>query len=131
MLVEFWNLPGNARYSSLSTEIQDWLDKDRNVSDNRSSKKHARVIRANSPNLDFAGTILDTMTDLSTGQLIIVTDFPESIKPNYNVRFFVPHSLHALLYHSVPASPLPSIILSLEPRRSFHFADLMAVRHQL
>ncbi|KAL9026219.1 MAG: hypothetical protein Q9196_005081 [Gyalolechia fulgens] len=77
-LVEFWNQPGNAQYRFLSTEMQDYLYEDGTLSSRCPLKNYATVIRANSPKLDFIGTVLDSMTDPSTGKLIVVTEFLES-----------------------------------------------------
>ena len=88
---EFWSKPGNAQYKFLAEDMKDWLDEDGNLSSDCPLARHAAEIRANSPKLDFIGSILDTMTDPTTGKLMIVTDFVASAWTVFDVSLSSPY----------------------------------------
>ncbi len=109
-LVEFWNQPGNSQHRFLSTEMQNCLYEDGRLSSRSPLKKYATVIRANSPKLDFIGTVLEAMTDPSTGKLIVVTDFLESAWSVFDVRLSALRFPYTLC--TVSFRPLHFLVLS-------------------
>ncbi|KAL9037174.1 MAG: hypothetical protein Q9180_003871 [Flavoplaca navasiana] len=98
-LAQFWSQDDNVKHRFLSEDMKKWLGEDGTLSPACPLTKHAAEIRANSPKLDFIGTILDSMTDSNTGKLLIVTDFVVSAWSCFDYVIHHRSKQSALLYH--------------------------------
>ncbi|KAL9641365.1 MAG: hypothetical protein Q9204_000060 [Flavoplaca sp. TL-2023a] len=98
-LAQFWSQDNNVKHRFLSEDMKKWLDEDGTLSAACPLAKHAADIRANSPKLDFIGTILDSMTNPNTAKLLIVTDFVASAWSCFDYVTHHRSKQSALLYH--------------------------------